>query len=47
MSLLPCPSGERPQSGGQVKRSDDGSFATVIAVELAHPKIGRELTSVK
>jgi hypothetical protein len=28
-----------PQSGDPLKRNDDGSFATVIAVELEHPEI--------
>jgi hypothetical protein len=44
---MPYSRGEPPQSGDRVKRNDDGSFATVIAVERDHPEIGRDRITVK
>jgi hypothetical protein len=44
---MPYTSGEPPQVGDRVKRNDDGSFATVIDVELDHSGIGRERITVK
>lgn len=44
---MPYSSGESPQSGDRVKRNDDGSFATVILVELDHPQSGRDRITVK
>ena len=44
---MPYCNGQRPKSGDRVKRNDDGSFATVIAVELDMPEVGQDKITVE
>ena len=44
---MPYSDGQRPQPGDRVKRRDDGTFATVIAAELARPATGQDEITVK
>jgi len=44
---LPYSSGEPPHFGDRVKRNDDGSFATVIAVEPDQPENGKDRITVR
>jgi hypothetical protein len=44
---MPYSDGQPPRSGDRVKRKDDGTFATVIAVELDRPGVGQGKITVK
>jgi hypothetical protein len=44
---MPYSNGQRPKSGDRVKRKDDGTFATVVAIELDRPEVGHDKITVK
>jgi hypothetical protein len=44
---MPYSGAQRPQIGDRVKRKDDGSFATVIAVDLDRPGLGHDRITVR
>jgi hypothetical protein len=44
---MPYSDGQPPRSVDRVKRKDDGTFATVIAVEPDRPEVGQDKITVK
>ena len=44
---MPYSCGQPPKIGDRAKRKDDGSFATVIAVERDRPGLGRDRITVR
>jgi hypothetical protein len=44
---MPYSCGQRPQIGDRAKKKDDGSFATVIGIELDRPGFGQDRIMVK
>jgi hypothetical protein len=44
---MPYSDGQPPRPGDRVRRKDDGTFATVIAVQLDRPEVGHDKITVK